>query len=171
MNYYKEQTGLIRRQTVFKKAAWPQGPWDDEPDRIAWRDSETGRHCLMKRNGYGAWCGYVGVEPGHPLYKKGYDVKGVYMLDVHGGITYADECDERRDENGCEIGICHTPPPGEPDAIWWLGFDCNHGCDDAPGNDFFDGTSRLEAYRDVEYVKNEVRQLARQLGPAPKGKN
>src|SRR5215510_304522 len=22
--------------------------------------------------------------------------------------------------------ICHTPSPGEPDNVWWLGFDCCH---------------------------------------------
>ena len=30
-------------------------------------------------------------------------------------------------------GICHIPDQGEPDDVWWLGFDCLHGGDLAPG--------------------------------------
>ena len=49
----------------------PPGPWDNEPDKIQWVDETTGLDCLMVRNWWGSWCGYVGVPEGHPLYEVG----------------------------------------------------------------------------------------------------
>lgn len=50
----------------------PPGPWSKEPDKIEWRDKETGRPCLIVRGSMGALCGYTGVYEGHPLFQKGY---------------------------------------------------------------------------------------------------
>jgi hypothetical protein len=48
-------------------------------------------------------CGYVGVEKGHPLYKKNY---GQINASVHGGLTFSGWLDESK--------------------TWWFGFDCGH---------------------------------------------
>lgn len=131
------------------------GPWYDEPDKAHWVDETTGLDCLIVRNRLGALCGYVGVPPAHPWHGKDYD--DVYA-DVHGGLTYADRCQE--DE---EHGICHLPEPGRPDDVWWLGFDCAHAGDLVPGAG---RVSPYETYRELNYVRDEVARLARQAKEA-----
>lgn len=138
------------------KESWPDGPWHREADRDEWVDPSTGLTCLVNRNmSLGFLCGYVGVPPGHPWHGKNY-----YDLpvDVHGGLTYARECDGH---------ICHVPSPGEPEHLWWLGFDCGHAFDLAPGMEAL----RIEKgwplhaddrYCDMIYVKAEVARLAEQ---------
>jgi hypothetical protein len=130
------------------KTCWPKGPWDNEPDRIDW--VHQGFSCMMLRNHFGNWCGYVGVPSDHSCYKKNYD--DVYV-DVHGGLTYSSLCDKTG-------AICHTPEPGMPDDVWWLGFDCAHYNDMTPSLLYSDSPG---TYRDVTYVKNEVCKLASQL--------
>lgn len=133
----------------MKNAAWGQGPWDDEPDRVDFE--HAGRRCLMLRNlRLGHWCGYVAVPPGHPYYGKDYDGLDV---EVHGGLTYAD---------ACAGDICHKAKPGEPDDLWWLGFDCGHFLDLVPFRHDSDLPEK-EIYRDVAYVRAECERLAEQL--------
>ena len=127
----------------------PKGPWSNEPNRLEFETE--GFPCLMRRNDMGAWCGYVAVPPGHPYHGKRWDDVD---LDVHGGITYADACT-------ADGEICHVPKPGEPDDVWWFGFDCAH-CDDlCPG--MFKYGLIIGKYRDVDYVKNQCIELAAQL--------
>lgn len=139
------------------KSEWGQGPWQDEPDRKEWRDKETGAPCIANRNGMGAWCGYVAVPPGHPLHGKHYDAPETSDLRVHGGLTYA---------NACNKHICHVPEPGEPDNVWWLGFDCGHAYDLVPGLVSY----RMDdgEYRTLEYVEAECAKLAKQIAEAGK---
>lgn len=150
--------------TVENKAAeWGDGPWVSEPDKKQWQDPATGLPCLIVRGPLGALCGYVGVPPDHPLFKKDYDEADV---SVHGGLTFAAMCnpEEKEDE-----GICHVPGPGEPDHAWWLGFDCGHHMDlipyrpNAKGLEAFAGVMRHGTYRDIAYVTEEVTNLAKQL--------
>lgn len=55
------------------KKRLPEGIWQDEPDHIHWVDEETKLDCLIVRQEKaGHLCGYVGVKPGHPLYKVQY---------------------------------------------------------------------------------------------------
>jgi hypothetical protein len=99
----------------------------------------------------------VGVPPSHPLHGKDYMDDSV-PDDVHGGLTFAAEC--HKADAPCR-GICHIPAPGEPEHLWWFGFDCAHGGDIMPVHHLpnFGG----ETYRAVPYVKAEVASLARQL--------
>lgn len=151
---------------------WEPGPWDGEPDKVQWKDEATGLDCLANRHDRnGHWCGYVGVPPGHPLHGKDYDSVSIPGNEdgyprVHGGLTYADECQER--DEPCR-GICHIAAPGEPDKLWWLGFDCAH-CDDAAPRDYFYARTRgypfkpvRGEYRTLDYVKAECASLAGQL--------
>jgi hypothetical protein len=127
------------------RSGWPAGPWDDEPDRVEFE--HAGLPCLLNRGRMGQWCGYAAVPPGHPLHGQDYDVPDVK---VHGGLTYAEACQGR---------ICHLPEPGEPDDVWWFGFDCAHAWDVVPG------VWRLPKaeYRTVAYTRRETERLAEQL--------
>ena len=69
--------------------------------------------------------------------------------------------------------ICHLPAAGDPDHVWWFGFDCSHYMDLAPGERAtmreigFDRSDRDEVYRDWAYVEREIASLAKQLAVAP----
>jgi hypothetical protein len=137
---------------VINRLNWAPGPWDEEPDRLEWRTG-VGYPGLIVRGQLGALCGYAGLPPGHPCHGIGYE--DVPSIEVHGGLTYGD---------ACQGPVCHVPSPGEPDDVWWLGFDCAHYLDCVPGmTPMYMRSDRGLVYRDVEYVRNEVEALARQL--------
>lgn len=151
------------------RSAWGDGPWQDEPDKVQWTDDATGLPCLTVRNTMGSWCGYVGVAEGHPLYQVSYGAcvyghEDCYdhapdgMLEVHGGITFSDMCADDQQP----YGVCHIPEPGQPDHVWWLGFDTAHCNDLAPSMAQYYSHER-DVYRTLEYVQNECTALARQL--------
>src|SRR5437868_461399 len=114
----KPEKSIFRRDAEKIGRSIPPGPWDNEPDRLEWR--HAGLPCLMNRNRSGVWCGYVAVPPGHPFHGASYDDERTYDLPSHGGLTFSSTCSGE---------ICHVPQPGEPDDVWWFGFDCNHGYD------------------------------------------
>ena|SRR5437899_729099 len=159
---------------LLPKSAWGDGPWQEEPDRAEWE--HAGFPCLAVRPmHHGVWCGYVAVPPGHPLHGKGYDTPDV---DVHGGLTYA---------NRCSGPICHVAKPGEPEDVWWFGFDCGHAGDYQPGRAAtlkhigaplsdqeraYDHATAVtthasdwtvDVYRTLDYVRAETNRLAEQL--------
>lgn len=149
----------------LNRADWGPGPWDDEPDKVSWTDEETDLPCLLVRNQMGAWCGYVAVEPGHPLHgTDGYTVD----LRCHGGITFSDFCQKRGPEEG---RICHIPTPGRSGNVYWFGFDAAHAFDLVPSMVRLWGelgyTSREHlSYRSASYMRAECESLARQLKEA-----
>lgn len=70
--------------------------------------------------------------------------------------------------SGLQRGICHVPEPGEPDHVFWFGFDTGHAFDFAPGMRAALRHTGLpdipgETYRDLNYVRAECRLLAAQL--------
>lgn len=108
-----------------------------------------------------------GKSTAHSGAKKGAGEK-ISSIHVHGGLTYSDFCSDAEKE--CE-GICHNPSKGEPDKVWWFGFDCSHYGDISPKMDM-DMKAILDkqtswagdgVYRDMAYVTAEVKDLARQL--------
>lgn len=168
----EEGRGMTREEiAAYKvdKADWGEGPWQTEPDRVDF--VHEGLACLALRNPrHGNWCGYAAVPLGHPLYGKDY---GEPDVEVHGGLTYADRCSGP---------ICHVPAAGEPDDVWWFGFDCAHAFDLAPGMEARERelckiTGRLDimerrlkldralrdVYRDLPYVRHKIERLAEQL--------
>jgi hypothetical protein len=159
-----------REWTNIDKSDWPEGPWKTECDKEQWVDEATGLPCLIKRNGFGALCGYVGVSEGHPWFEKEYDDVEP-APDVHGSLTYSDFCQEGDDDGHT---ICHIVDPGEPDRVWWVGFDCSHHCDYEPARevfnparDFLEGYSACDqVYRDRAYVKDQCARLAAQAAKA-----
>jgi hypothetical protein len=152
----------IEYRNVVDKSDWvSRGEWDNEPDKIQWQDEATGLPCLIVRGPVGSLCGYVGVADGHPAHGKDYDaIYNLMDVDVHGGLTFAASCSPNAKE---ERGICHKPAPGEPDHVWWLGFDCAHLGDVCPQ---FDRPGRYGGdswYKNIAYVEGECRKLAQQL--------
>ncbi len=141
---------------VVNRDGWSKGEWDNEPDKLQFR-TNNGMPALIVRNHAGALCGYVGVPKGHPLYEVHYDEAPV---EVHGGLTFS---------NKCHGAICHVPEPGEPDDVWWLGFDCYHAGDYAPTMNKYPtlyadlATGRAGVYRDLAYVKEQCERLSEQL--------
>ena len=159
-------------------------PWENEPDRVEFR--YKGFPCLIVRNQGGSLCGYAGVPPSHSLHGKtchstfpesNFDKK-IDDIEIHGGVTFTGACQE-------DGPICHKPEPGEPDNVWWVGFDCAHYGDfmphmDDPDTDlqkslYPDEDMRkarareklsYSKYRNIAYVKNEIRRLVKQLEKA-----
>ena len=152
---------------TFDKSDWGNGVWQDEPDKMQWQDEETGLPCLVKRSQSGHLCGYVGVAEGHPLFKLDYGE--VRDCGVHGGLTFADVSHNANDES---TGICHVPDPGEPETVWWFGFDCAHSGDSSPGMDAYMESEGIgswhgySTYKNVSFVKSECKSLALTLSRA-----
>jgi hypothetical protein len=151
----------IEYRDVRDKSKWKRGPWDSEPDKVQWLDETTGLPCLIVRGPVGSLCGYVGVSPSHPFFGKDYDD---VSADAHGGLTFAGGCMK----DGQEASrVCHQVEAGEPDNVWWFGFDCAHSGDLCPGMSWFDGYfGRSDTYKDFDWVRAEVQQLAKQLRAA-----
>lgn len=126
-------TAQIETETWIDKSTWGGGAWQNEPDRVEWRDEATGLPCLMIRHhSYGNWCGYVGLPPGHHLHGVHCDeVPELVTVAAHVGLTFTGPCME--DGRPRRMRVCHVPLPGESDAVWWLGFDCARYCDLMPG--------------------------------------
>ena len=164
-----------RSETWMDKSTWGDGPWQDEPDRVEWRIGEF--VALARRNRMGAWCGYIGLPPGHPwhgLHAFGDEHNSLDDIEVHGGINYTDACMVVEGMDPQEL-VCHTPLPGESDDVWWLGFDCLHAWDIGPAMDAQMREAGLAPmrpndivyhYRDVAYVTREVEHLAEQADAA-----
>lgn len=170
---------------AIDKNGWGDGPWQGEPDKAQFTDPATGLPCLAVRHpSSGHWCGYVGVAPGHPLHGVGYNIcphdppcesswcdhTPDTTLEAHGGLTYSAACDEGDEATS----ICHIAAPGQPDHVWWFGFDCAHSGDYAPGHaailrGYGIGSLREalalpgEEYRDLAYIRAECARLAAQL--------
>jgi hypothetical protein len=142
--------------TTIEKAHWPKGPWLDEPDKEQFTDPATGLACLIKRQPrLGHLCGYVGVPIGHPLH--GVTGDELDELAVHGGVTFTALC---QDGNEAE-NICHIPGPGEPEPLWWIGFDAAHAFDRLP--EMPELSRGEDTYKDWGYMKAECAILAAQV--------
>lgn len=145
-----------RTYTTVDKTSWAPGEWQHEPDKVQWVDEATGFDCLAVRDPLGAWCGYVGVPPGHHVHGVRCDRVAV---GVHGGLSYAGFGQAPADKTQ---GVCHVPAPGRPADVWWLGFDCAHSGDLAPHPER-GWTSLGGSYRPLAYVRLEIASLAAQL--------
>lgn len=155
-------------------------------DKLAWRDAATGYECIMIRDpSDGFLRGFVGVEPGHPLY--GFEHEAIppdFDIEVHGGLTYSAICEEGPSPKPRLIrearSICHvrqaalhapvvhaTDHSPAHDAAWWFGFDCNHLYDQVPGRlgdcARFLAEETGTAFRDEAYVYDQIVDLAAQL--------
>ena len=130
-----------------------QNEWETEPDQDQWLDKETGLPCLILRNGIGALCGYVGISSDHPFYLFHYDNISIEEH-PHGGLTFSGYWPE------VKFKSFSRDTKGFLQPIWWIGFDCAHAGDLYPKGFHQEST---DIYRNMEYVKNEIKLLARQL--------
>ena len=88
VTYSMADTAVTALQVWHNEDRKPSGdgPWNDEADKVAWVDEETGFGCIMLRQENGTLSGYVGVGPDHPLF--GFDADAVPVdisNTVHGG--------------------------------------------------------------------------------------
>ena len=159
------------------------GPWQQEPDKLAWVDASTGLPCTILRQEDGVLGGYTGVGEDHPLFGFEVDaVPGALGISPHGGLDYAAPCED----GPAEITVCHPimadrkrPGRGKDSddgsahqPLWWFGFQCDRNHDLVPGrpvnaNDL--GAENGRVYRDIAYVYSQTCRLARLLRAAVDG--
>jgi len=151
------------------------GPWSHEADKVAWRDRKTGLDCIVRREATGHLGGYVGVGESHPLFGWQADaIPAALEIEVHGGVTYAEACDETGPP---EISICHVDhdaPAGEA-SMWWFGFEANQPYDLVPSR-MRDGAAASALvhgvqpeYRGQSYMYGQILDVARQLAAIARG--
>jgi hypothetical protein len=177
MNNTQEAIEKYTEAMKKHRQTWGPGRWKKEPDRVEFR--AHGFDCMIIRAPLGNLCGYVGLPPEHPLHGQHYNDLPE-SIDVHGGVTYTEECGGH---------ICHIPREGEPDHLFWVGFDCAHGNDLLPSSTSalqlkiaadveremqrrYPGYDRIKersllwgrtTYKPVNWVMMETKRLARQL--------
>lgn len=166
------------------------GPWSREADKIAWTDQMSGYACIIRRSAQGGHLGgYVAVPPTHPLYgMQPYAFAGL-GIGVHGGISYAHECQRWEDENRsiCHVGV-ELPRANHEllyanaaaqrgDDAWWLGFECDQPGDvmPVPGyrnarNGTLEGVNE-RTYKTEQFVYEECVRLAVQLKAVEEGRD
>lgn len=59
--------------------------------------------------------------------------------------------------------VCHVPEPGEPDSVWWFGFDCAHLGDRSPAFPQMLPHGAHDWYKGVAFVERWCARLAAQL--------
>lgn len=139
-------------------------PWDNEPSILTWVDPHTRLRCLIKRHpSMLHLCGYVRIPYSHRLYKA---TKHRLERDLnpHGGVTF-DQVFKAKTSRFNSRGR-------------WVGFDCAHAGDLAPGlvalvkksHEQFPGLAPPsfmfsgDVYRDIHYVIGVVTLLAEEIG-------
>ena len=125
-------------------------PWETEPNNVRFKTpsrlwGEIKRHPSLLH-----LCGYLCIPKAHPIYEWDNDkVEGFF--NVHGGVTYLD-----RNKDGLKVG-----------------FDCAHADDFSPGifasvlatkvahneADPWPAMYQPENYRDIEFVKKEIKRM------------
>lgn len=156
MNFYYLRSDAFAKSDLVNREDWESGPWDGEPDYKYWMNH--GLDCVIVRNGFGSWCGYVGVGSGHPCYQEYYQDIGNHGIHAHGGITYAD--------SSIDDPVRAIPIAGK--VVWWIGFSCNSLRDVSPGFLKFPGLPPMppipgQSYKTVQYITDETNSLAEQL--------
>lgn len=131
--------------------------------------------CVIYKQSHGAYCAYVGLTYEKYNPETNDSMKAPYK--VHGGITYADYCDELDEAYSKEM---NTPLL----KYFWLGFDAAHSYDIVPWQTSFDrminrmvdslSGSREEGeertFKDIPYMEKELKSLVDQLEAEAKAK-
>jgi len=138
-------------------------PWKDEPNFAYYTDEDSGLDYFINRHyEMGFLCGYVVVEKDDlPLLRPKTDLCGDPddQFEAHGGATFCDKFDWQ---------FFKKLP------VYCIGFDCGHGWDLLPFcfieefNFIYSPESRKfklenDVYRDIKYVQNECKKLAKQV--------
>lgn len=125
------------------------GEWIGEPDRVEME--YQGVRCRIFRDSLGVLLGFALVEKDHPFYEKDYED---IDIDIHGGLTSAG-----RDGAG----------------DFWIIFDCGHVRDFVPlvykiAPSFMRRVTEGDptTYKNIEFVKHELKKLVCQIKKAAK---
>jgi hypothetical protein len=118
--------------------------WLEEPNKTEFE--HAGVKCLILRDRIMWLGGYVGLEPGHPHFGKHF--RDIEVKGVHRGLNFSGRGDGQRRKEG----------------LWWIGFYCDRPGDYVPGR--LDNLKGGEVYRNIEYVRGEVKKLAEQMRDA-----
>jgi hypothetical protein len=122
--------------------------WEQEPNFLEFIDEETNYQCFIVRNQHvGNLLGYVQIPKNNKLYKNNLEAIERLEIEVHGGITFANDL----------FRVINAPFDFDIDDAYGIGFDCAHTKDLLP---FFNTSGE---YRNIEYVTNECKKLAKQL--------
>lgn len=162
------------------KSQWGPGEWQHEPDRINFRTEEGFDAAVLRARHSGSLCGYVGVPYGHPWWGMKYmdslpstpallatpvDTDKISLISL---LCMAGEASERiRIDCAVQVhgGLTYSArgwrAAGEDARCWYFGFDCAHYQDASPAYDHRFGGGGT--YRDLEFVKDEVAALSKQL--------
>lgn len=135
-------------------------PWETEPDFLEFVDESTGYRCFIQRHPeLKHLCGYVELPEKHKLYgETNVDNEFLLNLDIHGGVTYAKDKRFKDIYRAVPLFIDEYVP-------YVVGFDCGHAGDYSPYS-WSTGISKAlsyETYKDIDYVTNECKNLAKQL--------
>lgn len=119
--------------------------WENEPNYLRFVDEETGYECHINRNlDMGYLFGYIFISNTNRLYNKNLDELG--FIKVHGGVTIIDFGKDKDGEDKQAIG-----------------FDCCNPYDLIPTYHKYYENNPKYTYKNIEYVKNECKKLAKQL--------
>ena len=167
------------------------GPWENEVDKIAWVDPDTGYQCICRRNAREGYLeGYIGVDPTHPLFGRRIGTLHGYGIAVHEGLSYSAICQIDQPE---ALSICHVkhsglakgphregPQSGRSlvlhEQAWWFGFSCNGEGDVIPidkpvqRQEHMPGVNFME-YKNEHFVRQECTRLAAQLKAIEEGRD
>jgi hypothetical protein len=147
------------RFNLYDKTEWEDGPWKQEVDFQAWIDEGTMYPCIVRRNLFGAWVGYVGIDHLHPLYGTSSEAEEFQYIETHNGSpTFAHW---QVDDN-----LYFNPPIKR----FYIGLDCMHDDDYIPWLDKPKKGRRKknaptpDQYRDFYYITATIEHLAYQIG-------
>lgn len=184
-NYYVGEILADAAFRVGERHPGGDGPWKLEADKVAWRDPATGMDCIIRRAPYGGYlCGYVALQPCHPLFGFEGDALEALGIRPHGGVNHGAPCEELESE---PYSVCHVSERSgasrrnrarasaaagfdrQHDDAWWFGFSCDKPGDlqptrpDAPASVRGSRVGLKNVYRDENYVLAHVIDLAAQL--------
>jgi hypothetical protein len=134
---------------VIDKTFWGKGPWQYEPDYLAYVCD--GYDCLIMRTAVGCLTGYIAIPADHPWYDLEPDEVPVR---VHGGLEWK------------QVGNDHWRRTSREDVVWF-GFSCSHIGDYFPVDGMIyekeaipvDDSSPFftkRSYKTIEYVKSHI---------------
>jgi hypothetical protein len=127
--------------------------WENEPDFLEFIDEETNYKCFIFRHQFGGHlCAYVQIPKSNKLYKNKLEAIEQLDFEVHGGVTFADDV----------FRVINAPFDFDIDDSYGVGFDCAHATDIVPYHKAL-VCSEIVEYRNIEYVANECKKLAKQL--------
>jgi hypothetical protein len=135
----------------YKKSIYEIRPsLSKSPNKLFEGESEGFKYAILHNNN-GYRCGYICIPENHPWYKKQYQEckqKDGDYIDVHGGLTYCQLCDDG----------------------WWIGFDCAHLCDAQDSSlphtfkmEFHDLTATIKSNAYVEYECKKLCKQAKEI--------